>query len=84
MKSLTVCFIINSMVSGEDWPAKLNCVTYHNLVKAADEGHTTHAVVMDFKKTFDKVPHLMLLQKLKKVPGVNGYLLNWILDFLSD
>jgi len=39
---------------------------------------------MDFKKAFDKVPDLMLLQKLQEIPGINGYLLNWILDFLSD
>jgi len=52
------------------------CVTYHDLVKAANEGHTTNAVVMDFKMAFDKVPHLMLLQKLQDIPGINGYLLN--------
>jgi len=39
---------------------------------------------MDFKKVFDKVPHLMLLQKWQEIPGINEYLLNWILDFLSD
>ena len=33
------------------------CTTYHELVKAADDGHTTHATVIDFKKVFDKVPH---------------------------
>jgi len=60
------------------------CVTYHDLVKAADERHTTPVVIMGFKKAFDKVPHLMLLQKLQEILGINGYLLNWILDFLSD
>ena len=60
------------------------CATYHELAKAADEGHTTHAIVMDFKKAFDKVPHFLLLQKLQGIPGINTYLLNWILDFLSD
>ena len=55
--------------------------TYHELAKAADEGHTTHAIIMDFKKAFDKVPHLLLLQKLQIK---NTYLLNWILDFFSD
>jgi len=53
-------------------------------VKAADEGHTIHAVVMNFKKAFDKVPHLKLLKKLQEIPGIDGYLLNWMLDFLSD
>ena len=27
--------------------------------------HTTHAIIMDFKKAFEKVPHLLLLQKSK-------------------
>ena len=44
------------------------CATYHELVKAADEGHTTHAIVMDFKKAFDKVPHFLLLKKLQGIP----------------
>jgi len=43
-----------------------------------------NTVVMEFKKAFDKVPHLMLLQKFQEIPGINEYLLNWILDFLSD
>jgi len=60
------------------------CVTYLDLVKAADDRHTTHAVAMNFKKAFDKVPHLMLLPKLQETPGINGYLLDCILDFLSD
>jgi len=37
------------------------CITSHGLVKAANEGHTTHAVVMDFKKAFE-IHNLMLLQ----------------------
>ena len=38
---------------------------------------------MNVKKAFDKVAHL-LLQKLTKIPGINGHLLNWIHDFLTD
>jgi len=68
---------------GLSCPTQL-CVTYHDLVKAASEGHTTHAVAMGFKKVFDKVPHLMVFQKLQEIPGINGYLLNWILDFLFN
>ena len=60
------------------------CAIYYDLAKAADEGHATHAIVLDFKKAFDKVPHLLLLQKLQGIPGINTYLLNWILDFFSD
>ena len=64
--------------------ALLTYPTHTGLAKAADEGHTTHAIIMDFEKAFDKVPHLLLLQKLQGIPGINTHLLNWILDFLSD
>ncbi len=60
------------------------CSTFNDLAKSVNDGHTTHALVMDFKKAFDKVPHLLLLQKLQNIPGLDGYLLNWIKDFLSD
>ena len=82
-----MCFISVNMVLEEDCLVRLNylCATsYHELAKAADEGHTTHAIVMDFKKAFDKVPYVLFLQKLQGIPGINTYLLNWILDFLSD
>ena len=36
---------------------------------------------LDFKKAFDSVPHIRLLQKLKAY-GVEGDLLNWIQHFL--
>jgi len=62
---------------GLSCPTQL-CVTYHDLVKAASEGHTTHAVAMGFKKD------LMVFQKLQEIPGINGYLLNWILNFLFN
>jgi len=61
------------------------CATYHDLVKAADEGHSTHAVAMDFKKAFDKVPHLMLLQKLQDIPGINNTsLTGYSISFPTD
>ena len=60
------------------------CATYNDLAKAADDGHTTHAIVMDFKKAFDKVPHLLLLQKLQAMRCINGHLINWIHDFLTN
>jgi len=50
--------------------------TYHDLVKAANEGHTSYAVVMDFKKAFDRVPHLMLLQTLQLILSINRYLIS--------
>ena len=60
------------------------CATFNDLAKSNDDGHTTHALVMDFKKAFDKGPHQLLLQKLQRIRGMDGYLLDWIHDFLSD
>ena len=33
------------------------CATYHDLVSTADKGRKTHAIIMNFKKAFDKVSH---------------------------
>jgi len=78
-------FIIVNMVLEEDLSCQTQLrVTYHDLIKAVHEGHTTHAGVGDLKKALDKLPHLMLLQREQEILGMNIYLLNWILDFLSD
>jgi len=60
------------------------CATYHDLAKTSESAGTTHAVVMDFKKAFDKVPHALLMQKIKRIPEINPLLVNWIQDFLTD
>ena len=33
------------------------CSTYHDLIKTAETRSCTHAVALDFKKAFDKMPH---------------------------
>ena len=38
---------------------------------------------MDFQKAFDKVPHKILLEKIKSY-GIVGPTLNWIEDFLKN
>jgi len=39
------------------------CATYnHELVKTKETMKTTHAVISDFKKAFDKVPRALLMQ----------------------
>ena len=60
------------------------CGTYHDLAKHADRGNTVHALVLDFAKAFDKVPHGLLMQKLSRIPGVASQILMWIHDFLLD
>ena len=41
------------------------------------------AILLDFAKAFDKVPHLRLLSKLT-THGITGNTQNWIKSFLSN
>ena len=40
-------------------------------------------IYLDFAKAFDKVPHKRLLKKISSY-GIQGRILSWISDFLSD
>ena len=60
------------------------CATYHEIARHADQGSTVHAVVLDFAKAFDKVPHQLLMKKLSEVPNISSQILMWIHDFLKD
>ena len=60
------------------------CATYHDIARCVDKGHTIHAVVMDFAKAFDKVPHRLLMAKLSEVPDISKQILDWIHDFLFN
>ena len=51
--------------------------------KLIDDNINIDVVYLDFQKAFDKVPHKRLLAKLKAY-GLNGLLLSWISDFLSN
>ena len=59
------------------------CATYHELAKAAEQSLTVHAVVLDFQKAFDKVPHKLLMNKIRQTENIDPYIANWIQDFLS-
>lgn len=57
--------------------------TLKDWLKRLDKGEPVDAIYLDLQKAFDKVPHARLLVKLKGY-GINGNLLSWIGDFLSD
>merc|ERR1712082_30343 len=42
------------------------------------------SIYLDFSKAFDKVPHKRLTWKSKHIGGVDGTLLEWMIDFLQD
>ena len=58
-------------------------VTINDWMYNLDKGVPVDAAYLDFRKAFDSVPHKRLLCKLKGY-GIDGNLLDWIGDFLSD
>jgi len=52
------------------------------MAKGLDDKSQMDAVLLDFSKAFDKVPHRRLLQKLNHY-GVRGETSAWISAFLS-
>ena len=54
-----------------------------DVTKWVDEGSPVDIIYLDFKKTFDKVPHQRLLLKLK-AHGIGNGMINWIEKWLID
>ena len=57
-------------------------LTVNDLASGLRDKEQIDAILLDFSKAFDKVPHERLLLKLHHV-GVRGLLLAWIRDFLT-
>lgn len=57
------------------------CGTYHTLAKNTEAQLATHAVVLDYSKAFDRVPHQLLLEKLQLF-DLEPHLIGWIHSFL--
>ena len=58
-------------------------LTVQDLKKGLNDGEQIGAVLLDFSKAFDKVPHQRLLEKLCHY-GLRDSLNKWIADFLAD
>ena len=54
-----------------------------NWTSVLESGHQVDVVYLDLQKAFDRVPHARLISKVRSY-GVNGKLLQWIEDFLSN
>jgi Reverse transcriptase (RNA-dependent DNA polymerase) len=63
--------------------ADLLTVLFQTWSDALDSGSEIRAVSLDISKAFDKVWHEGLLTKLKAY-GIDGPLLNWLTDYLSN
>ena len=57
--------------------------TLDDLAYNLNSGLQRNLVLLDFKKTFDKVPHHRLCYKLSYY-GIRGATLSWIQDFLAN
>ena len=51
----------------------------HNI----DDKYQTDVIILDFSKTFDTVPHHILLQKLERY-GLDHSCHNWIAEWLNQ
>ena len=55
----------------------------HDMAKTIQDNKSIHAVVLEFSKAFDKVPHKRLITKLQYY-GIHGSLLCWFESFLTN
>ncbi|GAA56056.1 F8A1-like protein [Clonorchis sinensis] len=81
--------ILNLMSSAQHvFLSNLACVTnmlvfMDNLTEAKDEGLISDAIFLDFSKTFNRDPQVLLLRKPESY-GIQGEILRCIKAFLSD
>ena len=68
----------------KNYSAELQLIkTSHDFASSLNNKGQTDAILLDFSKAFDRVPHDLLLTKLQHY-GVSGNILNWITDFLNS
>jgi hypothetical protein len=56
---------------------------YHDILDSVASGNKVDVIYLDLSKAFDKVPHNLLLLKLKH-HSINGSLLSWFGTYLTD
>ena len=67
---------------GRSCATQLLC-TLEDWTRLMEEGEPVDVAYLDFRRAFDSVPHLRLLQKLHDM-GIRGRLLEWLRSFLTD
>ena len=65
----------------------LNCITqllpvYHKILSTLNSKNFVNTIYVDFKKAFDKVPHHLLLYKLRSF-GLCDFLHNWFNSYIT-
>jgi len=56
--------------------------TFESWTEAMNEGYGIDIIYLDYRKSFDTVPHQRLIYKLAKL-GVSGKVLDWLKNFLT-
>ena len=56
--------------------------TVHHWFQLLEDGKEVCAIFLDFKKAFDSVPHIPLVEKLQHI-GLNAHLISWIKNYLT-
>ena len=54
----------------------------HHWFQLLEDGKEVCAIFPDFKKAFDSVPHIPLVEKLQHI-GLNAHLISWIKNYLT-
>lgn len=60
-----------------------NLYIYSNIIRALENGASVHTIYTDFSKTFDRVDHNILLDKLYRY-GFTGTTHDWFRSYLAD
>ena len=53
------------------------------ILEMLEEGENMEIIYLDFAKAYDKVDHLILLQKLNDI-GISGHTLQWMKMWLTE
>ena len=82
MKLLTQSCITDNMGLEPYSAARLNYVPHTMTWRKHLKLTLPHT--LDFEKAFDKVPHSLLMQKIRQIEGIHPHIVNWIQGFLKD
>lgn len=58
-------------------------VTVHEMAAVLDDGGQIDAILIDFSKAFDRVPHSKLISKMKNL-GIPPLIVSWVISYLTN
>ena len=70
-------------VSAKEIYSLCSLLTMHEWLTHLESGSEIGAILFDFKKVFDTVPHLPMLSKLENI-GLDPYIITRIHNYLAE